>query len=72
MVHPIFTALSDKTLYYLPSRLQNLTVHEALITSPFPRSIYAHIVFRQWTPRELCLFSTVLRVTYSRNRIYDV
>ena len=54
MVHPIFTALSDKTLYYLPSRLQNLTVHEALITSPFPRTIYAHIVFRQWTPRELC------------------
>jgi hypothetical protein len=52
LVHPMFTHLTDKTLYYLPSRLQNLTIHEELLTSPFPRSIYAHVVFRQWTPRE--------------------
>ncbi|KAG1766333.1 hypothetical protein EV702DRAFT_1150480 [Suillus placidus] len=53
LVHPIFTCLTDKPLYYLPSRLQNLTIHEALITSPFPRSLYVHVVFRQWTPQSL-------------------
>lgn len=53
LVHPMFTHLTDKTLYYLPSRLQNLTIHEELLTSPFPRSIYAHVVFRQWTPQSL-------------------
>ncbi|KAG2142363.1 hypothetical protein DEU56DRAFT_979550 [Suillus clintonianus] len=60
LVHPIFTHLSDETLYYLPSRLQNLTVHEALLTSPFPRSIYAHAVFRQWTPQSLTYDVTLL------------
>ncbi|KAG2030868.1 hypothetical protein BDR03DRAFT_973938 [Suillus americanus] len=53
LVHPTFTHLTDKTLYYLPSRLQNLTIHEALITSPFPQSLYVHVVFRQWTPQSL-------------------
>ncbi|KAG2097390.1 hypothetical protein BD769DRAFT_246669 [Suillus cothurnatus] len=53
LVHPIFTHLTDKTLYYLPSRLQNLTIHDALIKSPFPRSLYVHAVFRQWTPQSL-------------------
>ncbi|KAG2743426.1 hypothetical protein P692DRAFT_201886592 [Suillus brevipes Sb2] len=53
LVHPMFTHLTDKTLYYLPSRLQNLTIHDELLTSPFPRSIYAHVVFRQWTPQSL-------------------
>lgn len=52
LVHPMFTHLTDKTLYYLPSRLRNLTIHGELLTSPFPRSIYAHVVFRQWTPRK--------------------
>ncbi|KAG1902324.1 uncharacterized protein F5891DRAFT_1127654 [Suillus fuscotomentosus] len=32
MVHPMFTYLTDKFLYYLPSRLQNLTIHEALVS----------------------------------------
>ncbi|KAG1732321.1 hypothetical protein EDB19DRAFT_2041544 [Suillus lakei] len=49
----MFTGLADKSLYYLPSHLHNLTIHEALITSPFPRSIYAYVVFRQWTPQSL-------------------
>ncbi|KAG1732311.1 hypothetical protein EDB19DRAFT_1912149 [Suillus lakei] len=53
LVHPMFTGLADKSLYYLPSHLHNLMIHEALITSPFPRSIYAYIVFRQWTPQSL-------------------
>ncbi|KAG2139356.1 hypothetical protein DEU56DRAFT_980346 [Suillus clintonianus] len=53
LVHPMFTCLTDKSLYYLPSRLQNLTIHDALITSPFPQSLYTHIVFRQWTPQSM-------------------
>lgn len=56
MVHPMFTYLTDKLLYYLPSRLQNLTIHEALVSSPFPQSLYAHVVFCQWAPREFAYY----------------
>ncbi|OJA18266.1 hypothetical protein AZE42_05820 [Rhizopogon vesiculosus] len=60
LLHPILTNLSNKTLYYLPSRLQSLTIHEALLTSPFPRSLYAHAVFRQWTPQESLAYDIAL------------
>ncbi|KAG2115628.1 hypothetical protein DEU56DRAFT_932582 [Suillus clintonianus] len=60
LVHPMFTCLADKSLYYLPSHLQNLTIHETLVTSPFPRSLYTHVVFRQWTPQSLTYDVTLL------------
>ncbi|KAG2114217.1 uncharacterized protein F5147DRAFT_786741 [Suillus discolor] len=60
LVHPIFTHLTNKTLYYLPSHLQKLTIYETLTTSPFPRSLYAHVVFCQLTPVKSLVYDVAL------------
>jgi hypothetical protein len=44
------TRCTDKTLYYLPSKVKDLIVHEGLKKKPFPSIIYTHVVFRKWLP----------------------
>ncbi|RDB25816.1 Reducing polyketide synthase FUB1 [Hypsizygus marmoreus] len=53
MVHNAFTANADRNVYYLPSRVGHIIVHDLLARGPFPAVVFGHCVFRQWSPDEL-------------------
>ncbi|KAJ3767378.1 polyketide synthase [Lentinula raphanica] len=50
MIHPAFTGQVDQNVYYLPSKIQQVILHEAHKTLPSLPSVFAHIVFRKWRP----------------------
>ena len=52
MVHKSFTLSNDANVYYLPSKVGRLARHGAMVDSPFPDHVYAHIVFKAWTPSD--------------------
>ena len=52
MVHKSFTLNNDGNIYYLPSKVGNLTLHQAFVDLGLPDEVYVHIVFRSWTPRK--------------------
>jgi hypothetical protein len=48
--HPAFTGSFDQHLYFLPSKIATVIVHDALHEKPMPDSLFVHIVLRAWTP----------------------
>ena len=50
VVHPELTQVRDKGLYYLPSKVKLLVVHDLLFDLGMPEVIYTHAVCRKWTP----------------------
>ncbi|KAJ3795783.1 polyketide synthase [Lentinula aff. detonsa] len=50
MIHPAFTGSADKNIYYLPSKIQRVALHEAHNTLPSLPSVFAHVAFRRWRP----------------------
>ncbi|KIK63373.1 polyketide synthase [Collybiopsis luxurians FD-317 M1] len=50
MIHPALTGHADRNVYYLPSKMQHVTLHEAHSSLPFLSSVFAHAVFRRWRP----------------------
>ncbi|KAH7906790.1 hypothetical protein BJ138DRAFT_1071251 [Hygrophoropsis aurantiaca] len=54
VVHPRFTANTNRNIYYLPSRIHTFVLHDALSRdAPFPSSVYAHAILREWLPNEM-------------------
>lgn len=60
MVHKSFTLNTDANIYYLPSKVGRLTLHEALVDFGLPDQIYVHIVFKSWTPGSYSFKHSVL------------
>lgn len=53
MVHPAFTANANPNVYYLPSRVDLVVIHDILYEKGFPVMAYGYAVFRQWLPGKL-------------------
>ncbi|KAH9942788.1 ketoacyl-synt-domain-containing protein [Amylocystis lapponica] len=60
VVHPLVTGNADHSRYYLPSGAQAFIVHDALVSKPFPRTIYSYIKFSKWTPDSLVYDFTIV------------
>ncbi|EED85042.1 predicted protein [Postia placenta Mad-698-R] len=50
MVHPNFNGCNDKHRYYLSSTCGSFTLHNMVLSEPFPRTVFAHVVMTQWFP----------------------
>ncbi|KIK63364.1 putative polyketide synthase [Collybiopsis luxurians FD-317 M1] len=50
MIHPALTGNADRNVYYLPSKMQRVALHEAHSSLPSLSSVFAHAVFRRWRP----------------------
>jgi hypothetical protein len=60
MVHKLFTLNTDSNVYYLPSKVGRVIVHGAMHGLMLPDRLYAHIVFKAWTPGEYIFRNTML------------
>jgi hypothetical protein len=49
-VHPTFTGNFDESMYFLPSKIATVIVHDALHEKTMPDTVFVHIIFRSWTP----------------------
>ncbi|EIN05362.1 polyketide synthase [Punctularia strigosozonata HHB-11173 SS5] len=49
-VHPRLTGCTDKRVYYLPSKVKSVIIHDAYLSCSSPELIYVHIIQRSWTP----------------------
>jgi hypothetical protein len=72
LVHPAFTRNLDKSVYYLPSSVQRVSLHKSFIQQKLPSTLYAYAELRQWNPG-LHIFMPVFQSTHPPlSRIYNL
>ncbi|KAI0358347.1 ketoacyl-synt-domain-containing protein, partial [Trametes cingulata] len=59
LVHPYITGNYDHDSYHLPSRISSLRLSPAFFANPFPRRLYSHASFIEWTPDALSYNLTI-------------
>ncbi|KAJ7842961.1 polyketide synthase [Mycena olivaceomarginata] len=50
MLHPVFMGHADRSIYYLPSHIGRVILHDRAIEEGMPDIIYSHMVPRDWRP----------------------
>ncbi|KJA25964.1 polyketide synthase [Hypholoma sublateritium FD-334 SS-4] len=51
VVHPMFTANADRSVYYLPTSVETVTVHDPwFIRQTLPKIVYSHVAYKSWDP----------------------
>ncbi len=50
MIHPALTANADPNIYYLPSSVDLVVIHDILRGQAFPSVVYGYAAFRKWLP----------------------
>jgi hypothetical protein len=63
LVHPAFTRNLDKSVYYLPSSVQRVSLHKSFTQQKLPLTLYAYAELRQWDPG-LHIFMPVFQSTH--------
>ncbi|KAJ7464985.1 putative polyketide synthase [Mycena galericulata] len=59
LVHPVFTRNLDKSVYYLPSSVETVTLHQSFEHQKLPSTLYTYAKLNQWDPEfaiwDLCI-----------------
>ncbi|KAF9477477.1 hypothetical protein BDN70DRAFT_994948 [Pholiota conissans] len=51
MVHPMFTANADRSVYYLPTSIETVALYDPrFIRQSLPKVVYSHISYKSWDP----------------------
>ncbi|KAF8200274.1 polyketide synthase [Pholiota molesta] len=51
MVHPMFTANADRSVYYLPMSIETVALYDpCFIRKTLPKVVYSHIIYKSWDP----------------------
>ena len=52
-VHPTLTKSTDPNIYFLPAKVNSVTVYESMDRQAFAADhVYAHVTFQSWQPCE--------------------
>ncbi|KAJ7046113.1 polyketide synthase [Mycena alexandri] len=60
MLHPVFMGHSDRSVYYLPSHIGRVILHDRAIEEPMPDTLYSHMVPRNWTPESVACDAVIV------------
>ncbi|KAK7039784.1 polyketide synthase [Favolaschia claudopus] len=50
LLHPMFTGNPDRNVFFLPSHIGHVILHEKAVTQGIPDMLFSHVVPHDWTP----------------------
>ncbi|KAJ7191756.1 hypothetical protein B0H12DRAFT_1246247 [Mycena haematopus] len=53
MLHPLFIGHADRSVYYLPSSIDRVILHDRAIEEGIPDTLYSYMVSRDWKPESV-------------------
>ncbi|KAF7358619.1 Polyketide synthase [Mycena sanguinolenta] len=53
LLHPVFTGNADKSVFYLPSRVDRVILHDPAVENDIPDTLYSYVVPHGWTPESV-------------------
>ncbi|KAJ7898537.1 polyketide synthase [Mycena olivaceomarginata] len=50
LLHPLFTGNPDKNVFFLPSHIGRVILHDRAVKEGMPETLFSHVVPHDWTP----------------------
>ncbi|KAF8195303.1 hypothetical protein K438DRAFT_802881 [Mycena galopus ATCC 62051] len=60
MLHPIFMGHADRSIYYLPSHIGRIILHDRAVEEEMPNTLYSYMVPRNWTPESIACDAVIV------------
>jgi hypothetical protein len=75
MVHPMFTANADRSVYYLPMSIETVALYDPwFIRKALPKVVYSHISYKSWDPGEIlaCRIKEIMLIGLAAGITFDL
>ncbi|KAF7374106.1 Polyketide synthase [Mycena sanguinolenta] len=60
MLHPLFIGHADRSVYYLPSSVGRIILHDRAIEEKMPDTLYSYMVPRDWKPESVACDAVIV------------